>query len=389
MELIKFTEEDIKARIELAQKKLKEKDMCGMLVTAEANLNYYANYNTHAPWSTFTRPSFLFIPVEGKPKLLVQTFVAPEAEAISFCCEVIEFKSLLGPTSEELKNVMASLNMAKGKVGLELGFEQRISFEVRQYDELKAILPEVEFVDATDIIWSQRLIKSPKEIECLRRACQATSYAHDHIFEEVEEGMTEREISQRVQKHMLDGGAEYPGFVIITSGTENYGRISKTSTDRKLEKGDMLWLDLGARYNGYWSDFCRSGIVTDELSKESIELQDKIHEITMEASKIMKPGVPVADVARECVRLMQLAGFEATFDCGRMGHGMGLSSTEPPSVTIYDETILQEGMIINLEPGVVNENGVFDLEENFVITKDGCECLSGGSRKLHKIKTKK
>lgn len=387
MELIKFTEEDIRARIELSQKKMKEKNMCGMLVTAEANLNYYANYCTHAPWTTFTRPSFLFIPSEGTPKLMVQTFVAPEAEAISFCCDVLEFKSLLGPTSEELKAVMEKINMTKGNVGMELGFEQRISFEVNTYEELRKILPEVKFVDASDLIWSQRLIKSKKEIECLRKACEATSYAHDKMFSEVKEGMTEREISQKVQKHMLDGGAEYPGFVIITSGKENYGRISKTSTDRKLIKGDMLWLDLGARYNGYWSDFCRSGIVGDLLD-ENIKLQDKIHEITMKASQIMKPGVPVADVARECGRLLEEAGFKATFDCGRMGHGMGLSSTEPPSVTIYDDTILQEGMIINLEPGVVNENGVFDLEENFVITKDGCECLSGGSRKLHKIRTK-
>ncbi len=64
----------------------------------------------------------------------------------------------------------------------------------------------------------------------------------------------------------------------------------------------------------------------------------------------------------------------------------GLMSTEPPSVTIYDDTILQEGMIVNLEPGVVNEIGVFDLEENFVITKDGFETLSGGSRTIHRIK---
>lgn len=387
MELIKFNEEDIKARIELAQKKMKEQNMCGMLVSAEANLNYYANYCTHAPWSTFTRPSFLFIPAIGTPKLMVQTFVAPEAEAISFCCDVLEFRSLLGPTPEELKAVMELIGMTSGNVGMELGFEQRISFEINTYEGLKKILPEVKFVDASDLIWSQRLIKSKKEIECLRRACQATSYAHDHTFPEVKEGMTEREISQKVQKHMLDGGAEYPGFVIITSGKQHYGRISKTSTDRKLENRDMLWLDLGARYNGYWSDFCRAGIV-GELTEENIKLQDKIHEITMEASKSMKPGVPIADVARECARLMEAAGFEATFDCGRMGHGMGLSSTEPPSVTIYDETILQEGMIINLEPGVVNDNGVFDLEENFVITKDGCECLSGGSRKLHKIATK-
>lgn len=388
MELIKFTEEDIQQRIDLAQKKLKENNLTGMLVSAEANLNYYANYCTHAPWSTFTRPSFLFIPTEGKPKLMVQTFVAPEAEAISFCCDVLEFKSLLGPTPEELKEVMAMIGMITGKVGLELGFEQRISFEVNTYEGLKKVLPNVEFVDASDIIWSQRIIKSEKEIECLRRACQATSYAHDHMLAAVTEGMTEREISQETQKYMLDGGAEYPGFVIITSGTENYGRISKTSTDRKLQKGDMLWLDLGARYNGYWSDFCRSGMVCDEVPEEFSKLQDDIHKITMGAAKIMKPGVPVADVARECGRLLEAHGYEATFDCGRMGHGMGLSSTEPPSVTIYDKTILQEGMIINLEPGVVNENGVFVLEENFVITKDGCECMSGGSRKLHRIKTK-
>ena len=74
-------------------------------------------------------------------------------------------------------------------------------------------------------------------------------------------GMTEIEISRLAQKLMLDGGAHYPGFVIITSGTGNYGRISKTASNRTLEEGDFLWLDLGARYNNYWSDFCRAGVV--------------------------------------------------------------------------------------------------------------------------------
>mgnify|MGYP000888155144 CR=1 FL=1 len=366
---------------------MKENNMKGIILTAEANLNYYANYFNHAPWTTFTRPAFLFIPLEGIPQLLVQTFVVPEAKAISFYCEVIEFKSLLGPTPEELKKIIEKLGMINGNIGMELGFEQRIGFEINTYEKLKEIIPGTVFVDASDLIWSQRLIKSEKEIECVRRACQATSYAHDKIFKNIKEGMSEREISQKVQQYMLDGGAEYPGFVIITSGKENYERISKTSTDRKLEKGDMLWLDLGARYNGYWSDFCRAGIV-GEITNNEKELQNKIHEITMQASKIMKPGVAVADVAKECIRLLQEAGFDATFDCGRMGHGMGLNSTEPPSVTIYDKTILQEGMIINLEPGIVNEIGVFDIEENFVITKDGCECLSGGVRELHQIQTK-
>ena len=71
-----------------------------------------------------------------------------------------------------------------------------------------------------------------------------------------------------------------------------------------------------------------------------------------------------------------------------MGHGMGLMSTEPPSVTIHDDIILQEGMIINLEPGIVTDRGVFCIEENYVVTADGFERLSNGSRELHSIALK-
>lgn len=384
MEIVKFSKEEIVSRITSCQKKMKQQDIEGIVVTAESNLNYYVDYRTHAPWTTFTRPSFLFIPQNGTPQLLVQTFVAPEARAIAKGCNVLKFDSLLGPTTSELKKIMEDLGMNQGRIGFELGFEQRISFQVDTYEGLKKELPQTEFVDVSSLIWSQRIIKSPKEIECLRRACKATSYAHDKVFSNIHKGMTEREISQLAQMYMLEGGAEYPGFVIITSGEGNYERISKVSTDRKLQDEDLLWLDLGARYNGYWSDFCRTGVV-GEISEERNTLQRKIHEVTMRAAESLKPGVPVSEVAQVCGREMERVGFEATFECGRMGHGMGLMSTEPPSVTIYDDTILQEGMIINLEPGVVNEIGVFDLEENFVVTKDGYELLSGGSREIHKI----
>lgn len=386
MDIIKFTEEDIQARITLCQKKMEEQNLAGLVVSAESNLNYYSDFRTHAPWSTFTRPTFLFIPRKGTSILLAQTFVVPEAKAIAKCCDTKGFDSLLGPTATELKEIMVELEMDQGRIGFELGFEQRIGFQVDLYEALKKEVPNGEFVDASSLIWSQRIIKSPKEIDCLRKACQATSYTHDKVFANIRKGMTEREISQLVQKYMLEGGAEYPGFVIITSGEGNYERISKISTDRRIQDGDLVWLDLGARYNGYWSDFCRAGVV-GEISEERKNLQKQIHEITMNAAESLRPGVPVADVARACAREMEKHGYEATFDCGRMGHGMGLMSTEPPSVTIYDDTILQEGMIINLEPGIVNNLGVFDLEENFVITESGYEILSGGSRKLHSIKS--
>lgn len=385
MNLLEFTFDEIQNRITACQNKMETLGLEGLVVSAESNVTYFSDFRTHAPWTTFTRPNFIFIPKKGKPQLLVQTFIVPEAVAVSKGCDVKGFDSLLGPTAQELKQTMESLGMGKGRIGFELGFEQRMGFQVNTYEELKSIMTEATFVDAADLIWSIRIIKSSQEIECLRRACQATSFAHDKLFQHISRGMSEYDISKLAQTYMLEGGAEMPGFVIITSGEGNYDRISKINSNRKLEEGDYLWVDLGAQYKGYWSDFCRSGVV-GEISQERDTLQNKIHEVTMRAAETMKPGLAVADLARTCGKELERVGFKATFDCGRFGHGMGLMSTEPPSVTIYDDTILQEGMIVNLEPGVVNEIGVFDLEENFVITKDGFETLSGGSRKIHRIK---
>lgn len=384
MDRIVFTEEEILARQKKAQKKMGEMDLEGLLVSAESNINYFADFYSHAPWTTFTRPSFLFIPREGQAILLVQTFLVPEAEATAKACRVMGFDSLLGPEAKALFDIMQGANMASGRIAFELGYEQRMGFEVATFLALKDLLKEAQCVDGSSLLWDLRIIKSEKEIECHRRACQATTYAHDHIFDWARAGMSEFEISQKTQQLMLEGGAEYPGFVIITSGQGNYDRISKTSTNRRLQEGDYLWLDLGARYHGYWSDFCRSGVV-GKISDERYRLQSTIREVSQRAAEVMKPGLPVAEVARACARELERVGHKASFDCGRMGHGMGLMSTEPPSVTIHDDTILKEGMIINLEPGLVVESGVFDLEENYVITKDGYETLSGSSHDIHQI----
>ncbi len=382
---INIEEKEFLTRLDTCRNLQKQNGLIGMIVSAEANINYYSGYRTHAPWTTFTRPMFLFIPAHGKPLLYTQTFVTPEAAANSFGCESRNFDSLLGPTPEELAKICKNLGMGKGNIGMEFGFEQRINFQIDTLLGLMNLLKEVQFVDAQQIIWEQRIIKSPAEIQCHRIACEATGFAHDKTFAEMEAGMTEREISMVAQKYILEGGAEYPGFVIITSGLGNYSRISSISSDRKIRKGDMVWLDLGARYNHYWSDFCRAGYV-GEVSAAKHKRQNDIYDVTAEAASIMKPGLPIAEVARACGSALEKRGYNASYDCGRMGHGMGLMSTEPPSVTIFDKGILREGMIINLEPGLVEDDGVFCIEENYVITQDGYERLSTGDRRLHLIK---
>lgn len=379
-----FTEDDFLKRQEIARCNMEKAGLTGMVLSSEANVSYYTGYRTHAPWKAFTRPQFLFFPVDGKPLLYTQTFVTPEATEVAAGCDNRNFNTLLGPTGSDIADICCELGMEEGKIGFELGLEQRVNYPVQTWEELKHELKRAELVDCAPLLWEQKMIKSAKEVECIRRACNATGYAFDHLFSSITPGMTEREISMLAQKLMLEGGAEYPGFVVITSGEGNYGRISSVSSDRVPQKGDMIWMDLGADYNGYWSDFCRAAVM-GPVSDSRKKRQADVVEITAEAASFMRPGVPVSEVARACGAALEKRGYSATYDCGRMGHGFGMLSTEPPSVTVRDQDVLKEGMIIALEPGILDEDGVFVVEENYVITEEGCERLSCGRRELFSI----
>lgn len=377
---------EYKARVEKAQQMLQEAGWSGMVLSAESNMHYYTGYRTHLPWGTFTRPMFLFLPAEGTPIVYTQGFVTQEAIARAPHLVHRSFMSMLGPTPQELYELMEEVHMTQGIVGFEVGHEQRINYQVDTYLALTKLLDKVEVADASKILWKQRIIKSPKEIECHKRACEATSYAFDRIFEEVCEGMDEFEITNIVRRAMLQGGADKDGFVIITAGPGNYNRTSSVSSNRRLQKGDMLWLDLGCEYEGYYSDFCRAGIV-GPVDDQRKRMQEDVYKATMEAGAKIRPGLAVKDLAKACGYGLESRGYEVVYDFGRLGHGMGLVSTEPPSVTIFEEGELQAGMIINIEPTFINEKGVFCLEENYVVTEDGAYCMSGSSRELHSIPT--
>ena len=101
--------------------------------------------------------------------------------------------------------------------------------------------------------------------------------------------------------------------------------------------------------------------------------------------KAVKPGVKAADIAHICAVELQRRGLDLTFRAGRLGHGIGLMLTEPPHIANYDSTILEPGMIITIEPGFVTEYGVFQAEENVLVTTDGYEILSTASTDLVSI----
>ena len=378
--------EEMDQRYANVRRYMEEAGLNGIVVTAAANHYYFSGIRKLANWSTFTRTVFVFIPLKKDPVIYNQNFGEAEAISRSYVQDVRSYATVMGGPVDGVVEIMKELDMDKGKIGWELGYEQRMDFAFNDYMAVKEKLPEAEFVDASDVIWKCRMIKMPWEIECMRTANNIAGRTFDRLFAEICEGMTEKEVERKMVEIMAQEGAEGPGFIIVISGIGNYERISARPTTKRLQKGDLVWVDAGVQYYNYWTDYCRAGVV-GKPTAEQRRLQAVIHEVTMKGVQSIAPGVPVAEYYNACGKEMIKNGLPWSFDCGRAGHGVGLQLTEPPSIATCDDSILQPGMVVTCEPGYINDLGCFDIEENVLVTEDGYEILSSGRRELHEIPT--
>jgi Xaa-Pro aminopeptidase len=231
------------------------------------------------------------------------------------------------------------------------------------------------------LLWSLRMIKSPVEIAMMRKSAAVTAAAFKAAFAAAKPGMSEIEVCRTAADTMILEGAERPGFILVTSGKGNYHVLSGKPTERKLDTGDMLWIDMGAVVNGYWSDFCRAAY----FGRPTPAIEDG-QKIILDVNQAMidatRPGQPISKVAAAAAAAFRRRGLNVDLGRGRIGHGMGLMSTEPPHVALYDDTICEEGLVFTIEPRITNEDGVFNCEELLVVTGTGVEVLTTSPRNI-------
>jgi len=380
---LEFDRQEYLARHERIVELLRSSELDALLVTAEPNVNYYSGWRNFIPWWTYSRPYILVIPAERDPVLLVQGFQHYDASHDSWINDVRSYDSLVGVPAAQVSQLFQELGLVGKRIGLELGYEQRIFMPYNDFEQIKRALSTCTFVDASEIIWRQRMIKSEAEITAHRQACEIGDKAYAAVFAQVSGGMTEKEVARILGRAIFEAGGEQ-GFCIVLSGSGNYGRVAGMPTGRVLQNGDLMWIDLGVIANGYWCDFCRAGVVGGP-SEEQQRLQEVIVDITLQTADCVRPGMKASELSGICLQLAADRGIDFSFNCGRLGHGMGINSTEPPHIATYDDTTLEPGMIFTLEPGIVNDIGTFIVEENLVVRPSGYELLTTTSRELHAI----
>jgi Xaa-Pro dipeptidase len=363
-------------RIDAARAAMVRDGFDGLLLTTGTNLCFLTGY----PFAegTLARPFYFIVPRNGEPVLLVHSGREAEARRYSWVTDVRTYERLSVAPIDGLRRVLTERGLHDGRIGMELGFEQRLGIPVLEFERIRAELAPATFRDAATTLWRLRAIKSDRDMAALREACRITSEAYVATFAELRAGDLDTAAAERLRSAMATRGGAAP-WVLVTSGRGNYELATGMPADRALEPTDMLWFDAGCSVDGFWSDFSRAACVGGP-TREQLEAQEIVSAATRAGLERVRPGAPVAEVAAACNERLHSAGMPVlayTSDlAGRVGHGIGYDATEPPHVSETDTTVLEEGMVISVEPGFATDFGLFHVEQNVLVTADGHEVLS-------------
>ena len=372
-----FTSAEFEQRVSDLQKSLYDFGLDAVVLTTAENFYYYSGFQSDF-WQSPTRPWFLIIPKEGERILVIPEIGFSAMQNLN----INTIHTWAAPNLKDdgvslLLSVLNKLSCRFAKIGWEMGRESIIRMPIFDFNLIRSSMHKFQFVDASPLIWSKRMVKSEAEINYIRKSCQIASSSFNEMLQEIQYGDTEKEIERKMIVSLINNGADKVPFISVCSDKQGYNQIISGSRGIALDNESILFLDVGATYRGYFCDFDRNFGFGD------------VHESVKKAYQIVNSSIEVAlkevRANMTCKQLCEImikelekqSGCKVSNNVGRLGHSIGLQLTEPPSISLEDTTRLKEGMVITLEPGFeFSPKKMIVLEENIVIRAEGCELLS-------------
>ncbi len=337
-------------------------------------------YLTGVHFHLMERPVVLFIAPGKDPALVLPELELPKIDLFPY--KVTPFA--YGEDPVEWEAVFRKAAASLGLDGKKIGVEPR-QLRLLEYRYVLAGAPEAEYPDAAEVLSSLRVRKDASEIAAMRRAVTVAQNALEAALTAVKIGMTEKELASELTLQLLKqgSGSEMP-FPPIVSAGPNSANPHASPTDRKLQKGDLLVVDWGAKVDGYISDLTRTfaiGPVQDEFAK--------IARIVLDANAAGRaaggPGIPCARVDQAARALIDKAGYGSYFT-HRVGHGIGMDEHEEPYMRGDNQQKLEAGMAYTVEPGIyLPGRGGVRIEDDVIVTSSGVDVLSDMPRELRQI----
>lgn len=371
-----FPVSEFEARVEKAQAQMQVGSMDGIVLSTPQNFRYFSGFNSQF-WESPTRPFFLVVPRQGKPIGVVPSIGGPALETTW----VTDIRTWPAPRPEDdgvslMHSALSELPRRFGRIGWEMGRESIVRMPIIDFDRLRKNISGIEFVDASPLIWSLRMVKSALEIDKVREACRIGSDTFDLFLQRVVYGDTEVDMALEFRKAAFDCGADNAPFVSVCSGPGGYRQIIAGPEEVAQTDGQIMFIDTGLLFDAYFCDFDRN-FAFGHIDDEARRAHETVWHATQAGIDAARPGITAEDLWRAQNEVLLAAGAKPGNDVGRSGHGLGMHLTEPPSNMRGDQTELKAGMVMTIEPGFEYAPGKNIVhEENLVITEDGCELLT-------------
>lgn len=358
-------------RLAKAKLALQKSDADALLVFRAEDARYITGHRSHlgpVPWLGLV---VVFLPKGGEP--IVYTMDAEHATSRMPWIPKNNIRSLLYGIIEGNE---AAIRKWAEENKTTLGSARKIGIDIWTPDmtkAFKAAMPNTEFVNGEAILMEAKKIKTVDEIECLRTVASITEAGFQAALDVLKPGIRECEVLAEAWRAMTRLGSEWTQCSnIVTSGpyTAPYRRFT---SDRIIRKGDLVIVDIGGNFNGYWGDETRTFVCGDVMpTKEQIDLHQEAYDTLFGAISLAKPGASTAEVYNA---LQNKNSFGLS-----LGHGSGVNPWEAPWFTGASGTSpekLAPGMYFSLEPyaGKVGVGGI-RLENNVLVTAGGPEIIS-------------
>ena len=363
-------------RLQLLVELLDKNHLEAVAINPGSTLTYLTGLHFHL----MERPTLLLISKFTPPMLILPELEIGKVNQSRIPLQPVTFADDPAAWPDVFVSAVKKSGLNHAKIGVE---PTRLRYLELNY--LQNAAPSAQFVAADTLFSELRLCKDASEIKSMREAIRIAQEALTATLPIIQPGHSEKEISAELVINLFRLGSEPElPFAPIVAGGPNSANPHAAPTDRALCFGDLLVIDWGASYEGYFSDLTRTFAI-GEVDPELRLIYETVKEANAAGRAAGGPKLKAGTVDQAARAIIEKAGYGKYFT-HRTGHGLGMEAHEEPYMFGANEQILEPGMVYTVEPGIyLPGRGGVRIEDNMVVTTDGAETMSSFSREFRAL----
>ncbi|OGL59466.1 MAG: hypothetical protein A3J27_05405 [Candidatus Tectomicrobia bacterium RIFCSPLOWO2_12_FULL_69_37] len=371
-------------RVEKAQRAMREQGIDALLMWKVENTRYLSSLRASFLAHREAIRSAVLLTQTGRPHVLTNGGEIPRIkrdmpwiEAFHHLTKLEEQPLMDKLVTQTLRPLLKDLRVTGGKLAID-------AMSFIQFSAYSRLLKDVELVNGDSFMHKVRRIKLPEEIYMIREACAIADAVNQEAMDQVKAGRRECDVAAAAMKVLHHYGGEMAHLVspFVASG-EHMSPPTRFATDKIIRSGDLVFIDIGAQWNGYFGDVART-VICGKPSRRQKEIYTAVHESLQKGLERMRPGFTNKQIAHDIWEAGEKYGLKKNWFALSIGHALGTSPNEPPYIGEPDpdseEVPMTPGLVFAVEPLIwvpdVVGGGGARIEETVLITEDGNEVLT-------------